>query len=151
MNAPNHASSPQVIGQRDASLSSGWRRVFVAEDDREMRELVALCLTRAGYEVVAVESGAVLLDLLAPCITRDGLLNVHMIITDIRMPGPTGLRTVAMLREYDRLTPVIVMTAFGSEATRAEAMQVGATMVIDKPVDLDDLCSVVRRLVPLPV
>jgi CheY-like chemotaxis protein len=123
--------------------------VFVAEDDDEMRELVALYLTEAGYEVIAVESGAVLLDLLASHLTQDGLLNVDMIITDIRMPGPTGLRVLAMLREYDRMTPIIVMTAFGGEATQAEALRLGATVVLDKPLDLDDLCDIVRQLVPV--
>lgn len=142
--------SPRAIGSLFVPLPSGRPRVFIAEDDQEMRELIVFGLSQAGYDAIGVESGARLLDLLAPCITRDGLFSVDMIITDIRMPGPSGLRVVAMLREYDQLTPIIVMTAFGGEATRAEALRLGATTVLDKPLDLDDLCEIVRRLAPVP-
>lgn len=149
MYEPDRGLSAEASGQPEVVVPER-PRVFVAEDDEEMRELVRLSLTTAGYEVLAFQNGALLLEALASCITRDGLLNVDMIITDIRMPGPTGLRVLAMFREYDKATPIIVMTAFGGDVTRAEAMRLGATVVLDKPVDLDDLCAAVRQLAPLP-
>lgn len=135
--------------QCEFQASTGGPRVFLAEDDRELRELIALSLAQAGYKVVAVENAGKLMDLLASCMTQDGLFNVDAIITDIRMPGTTGLRALAMLREYDRMTPVVMITAFGGQATHTEALRLGATMVLDKPFDLDDLCGAVRQLVPL--
>ena len=122
-------------------------RVLIAEDDREMRRMLSRALGRRGCDVHAVPNGRELLDTL----TR-GLAGVEgeapdVIITDVRMPGVTGLEALARLRRVDWATPVILITAFGDAATHAEAHRLGAAFVFDKPFDLDVLCEAVRSLI----
>ncbi|NBD09978.1 MULTISPECIES: response regulator [Corallococcus] len=122
-------------------------RVLIAEDDREMRRMLVRALQRRGCDVHEVPNGRELLGTL----TR-GLAGVEgaapdVIITDVRMPGVTGLEALARLRRVDWATPVILITAFGDAATHAEAMRLGAAFVFDKPFDLDVLCGAVTRLI----
>ncbi|RKH08817.1 response regulator [Corallococcus sp. CA047B] len=122
-------------------------RVLIAEDDREMRRMLARALGRRGCDVHEVPNGRELLGTL----TR-GLAGVEgtapdVIITDVRMPGVTGLEALARLRRVDWATPVILITAFGDAATHAEAHRLGAAFVFDKPFDLDVLCEAVRELI----
>src|SRR5262245_46918642 len=119
-------------------------RILVAEDDAEMRNLLAATLRRHGYEVVEARNGEQLLDLIG-----SELLHPHtnapvdLVISDVRMPGWSGLDVLAGLRSADWATPFIVITAFGDFDTHAEARRLGALAVFDKPFDLDDLCTVV--------
>jgi DNA-binding NtrC family response regulator len=66
-----------------------------------------------------------------------------LIISDVRMPGVSGLDVLATLRREDWSTPVILMTAFGDLETRAEARRLGAKALFDKPFDVDDLRTAV--------
>ncbi|MCY1040373.1 response regulator [Corallococcus sp. bb12-1] len=122
-------------------------QVLLAEDDREMRRMLVRALARRGCDVHDVPNGRELLDTL----TR-GLAGVEgaapdILITDVRMPGVTGLEALARLRRVDWATPVILITAFGDAATHAEAHRLGAAFVFDKPFDLDVLCEAVRGLI----
>jgi DNA-binding NarL/FixJ family response regulator len=62
---------------------------------------------------------------------------VDLIVTDIRMPGPSGLWALATLRHLDWVTPVLVITAYDNAKTRAEAARLGAAGILVKPIDLD--------------
>ena len=133
----------------------GWdpaaRRVLVAEDDREMCRLLAESLREDGYEVMQAGDGLHLrdyIDYLRGTITNGRFFDVDVIISDIRMPGASGLDVLAELRKYDSRTPVILITAFGDERTHAEAHRLGAVAVFDKPFDVDGLRAFVRQLVP---
>jgi len=122
--------------------------VLVAEDDRAMRELITTLLRDAGYDVVEACDGAQLLDRIGDLAGRlHGRNAIALIISDIRMPGLTGLDVLAALRVAYWRTPVILITAFGSEESHAEADQLGALAVLDKPFALDDLLALVRRTV----
>jgi DNA-binding response OmpR family regulator len=68
---------------------------------------------------------------------------VDLILTDVHMPGCSGLDVIEVLRDADWKTPVIVMTAFGDDETRARAEQLGAVM-LEKPFRLDSLRAAVR-------
>jgi len=119
------------------------RHVLIAEDDADMRALVALTLRRDGYFVEEVRDGwALLASLEAPNILLD------LVITDIRMPGLSGLDVVERIRTKSESVPVIVMTAFGDEEARATATRLGAVL-IDKPFSMDALrtavCHVLRE------
>ena len=67
-----------------------------------------------------------------------------VIITDLRLPGISGLDLLQKLRSQDSRTPVIVMTAFGSIETAVEAMKAGAVDFLPKPFSLDHLMTVVE-------
>ena len=114
--------------------------VLLAEDDARMRRLLAAALRLDGFEVVEAKDGAELLEGIGNLILhpRDGRV-VDLVITDVRMPFTTGLDVVAGLRRAEWITPVIVITAFGDEATHAEAQRLGAVAVFDKPFDVNEL------------
>lgn len=131
-----HAIPVQYVPRARQGMLRGLR-VLVAEDDLEMRRLIADALVRDGAEVSEAPSGLALFDLLRR-MGLDGTLP-DLLISDIRMPGLTGLQVLAMMRERGWTMPVILITAFGDEETHNEAAHNGATAVFDKPFDVDDL------------
>ena len=121
-------------------------RIVVAEDDFEMRRLVADCLRKEGYEVHEVADGAeLLLRIEDSFILRRVPAPVDLFVTDIRMPVYTGLEIVSGLREAGMHVPVVIMTAFGNPETRERAEALGAVL-LDKPFKMEVLRAVVRRL-----
>jgi len=110
-----------------------------------MRTLLAESLRSDGYRVEEAESGAALARAIAARLERRHLASLDLIVSDVRLPGLSGLEVIDALRSVDWSVPVIVMTAFGDEDVRAEALRLGAVAVLDKPFDVESLRSVVRR------
>lgn len=124
------------------------RRVVIAEDDAEMRALLVVGLEREGYEVLEARDGVQLLLCLEQiCMRAPGAPIPDLIVSDIRMPGHTGLELLQAMRDADIRLPVVLITAFSDGATRERAERAGAVL-IDKPLDLDDLRRVVREMMP---
>src|SRR5580692_4157087 len=119
-------------------------RVLVADDDVEMRRLVAEALKRDLYEVVEAADGGRLLVTLAATYGH-AEARFDLIVSDIRMPVCSGLDILRGLREAKWQTPVILMTAFGDMETRARAETLGA-FLLDKPFRIDVLRLVVSDL-----
>jgi len=123
------------------------RRALLAEDDPAMRGLLAATLRSEGFEVLEAQNGRELTLLIDTCVLAgDDDDGVDLIVSDIRMPGPDGLKALARLRRRDGSTPVVLVTAFSDEATRTEARRLGAVALLDKPFELDELRTVVRHL-----
>jgi DNA-binding response OmpR family regulator len=123
-------------------------RILLAEDDSEMRSLVADALRADGHEVVELaDGGRLLVDIAARLKKGDGDDSLDLIVSDIRMPICTGLQILTALRDAHWHTPVILMTAFGDDATRRHAESLSA-ILFDKPFDLDDLRTAVANLLP---
>ena len=121
-------------------------RIVVAEDDFEMRRLVADCLRKEGYEVHEVADGAqLLLRIEDSFYLRQVPTPVDLFVTDIRMPIYTGLEIVHGMREAGLTMPVVIMTAFGNPETRECAESMGAVL-LDKPFKMEALRALVRRL-----
>lgn len=115
-------------------------RVFLAEDDRDMRQMIAVSLRRDGHFVLEAADGPSLVRDLGHAFwgeVRDA--TPSLIITDVRMPGRDGLAIMRGLRHHRWCPPFIVVTAFGDAETHAEARRLGALAVLDKPFDLDRL------------
>ena len=132
----------------DKAERSAEPRVLVAEDDREMRRLVCRAMRRAGYQVTEVEDGRALVSTLSQLMTQAPERMPDLIISDVRMPGCTGLEVLARLRRSETAIPVILITAFGDQQTHTEAARLGAVRVLDKPFDVDELCAAAQELVP---
>jgi two-component system response regulator AtoC len=114
--------------------------ILVVEDEEKLRRVVELQLKGAGFEVEqagTVEQAMRLAD------------RADVILTDLRLPGVSGLEMLANLRRQDSHTPVIVMTAFGSIETAVEAMKAGAVEFLPKPFSLDHLMTVVNKALEL--
>ncbi|MFO0557533.1 MAG: response regulator [Polyangiales bacterium] len=114
------------------------RRVLVAEDDFELRRLIVSALTTDGFDVSEVRDGGQLLRTIASN-AANGSPQPSLVITDVRMPGMTGLEALEALRSLLAQTAVVVISAFPDANTRREAMRLGAIGVLDKPFSLDDL------------
>ena len=114
--------------------------ILVVDDEEKLRRVVELQLRTAGFEVTQAGSAEEALKL------ADG---ADVILTDLRLPGISGLELLANLRRQDSHTPVIVMTAFGSIETAVEAMKAGAVDFLPKPFSLDHLMTVVHKAMEL--
>jgi len=118
--------------------------VLLAEDDPELRALIARALRRDGYDVVPVPDGAELLRALDAL--RAHGREVDLIVSDLRMPGMTGLEAIRRLRAGGARARIVMVTAFPDERTITEARDAGVAHVIAKPFDLDDLRTVAMHV-----
>jgi DNA-binding response OmpR family regulator len=125
---------------------AGAPRALVAEDDPELRALMCAAIRRDGFDVLEARNGAELARLVRSEVIRPRLgLPADVIVTDMVMPGRSGLDVVGWLRLHDFVTPVVLVTAFASEETHEEARRLGA-VVLDKPFELEELRRLVRSL-----
>jgi CheY-like chemotaxis protein len=122
----------------------GPRRVLLAEDDGDIRALLALALRRRGYVVAELTSGLELYNRVASCLF-DGDFPPDVIISDIRLPGFTGLEVLGSVHRSELMIPVILITAYGAEGVRTEAEHLGAAALFLKPFDVDELVDAVDR------
>lgn len=137
--------------RRQAPRGVGASRVLLADDDAEMRAVLRIRLTKRGYAVTECRDGLDLLNHLGSfLIPAVELPSEHgdfdVIISDIRMPGASGLEVLDGIAGSSALPPVILITAFGDEQTHAQAMRLGAAALFNKPFDLDDLLDCVSTL-----
>jgi len=114
--------------------------ILVADDDQDMREEISRVLGRDNFQIIEMDSGDRLLRYLRGCVVSDGRVRIpDVIVSDIRMPGCSGLDVLRALRDMSVDIPVILMTAFGDAVTHQEAKQLGAMATFDKPFDANDL------------
>src|SRR6185436_1620142 len=141
MSSPKVASQPWPLAQNEApSLDAGPKRILVADDERSLRELLAIVLRREGYDVQLAESGDTALAALATGA-------VDLVISDIKMPDMSGVEVLRAAKAADASLPAIMMTAFASTETAVEAMRLGACDYLIKPFDVDELKLKVREKV----
>jgi len=113
--------------------------VLVVDDERSMREFLAICLKREGHDVSVANSGAQALEKLASD-------SVEVVVTDLRMPGDIdGLQLLRHIRKKGLETEVIVVTAFATTETAITAMKDGAYDYLTKPFKVDDINAVINR------
>ncbi len=115
-------------------------KILLVEDDRGPAGALQKVLSAEGYAVDAVERG------------EDGLLCVtskpyDLVLTDLKLPGISGLELAAQLRDVKPKLPVIMMTAHGTTDTAIEATKLGAYEYLVKPFEADDLLDVVAAAV----
>ncbi len=135
----------------EASRTDGRPRVLIAEDDNEMRRLLLKVLRADGYAAVECRDGIELFGHLEAFVGRQADLDFDAIISDILMPGPTGLEILEALHDRTGFPPVILITAFGDKATHARAEKAGAAAVLDKPFGIDELLAKVHEIAPIAV
>ncbi len=114
--------------------------ILLVEDKQVLREMVSTALAKAGYAVEEAPDGATAL-------ARIHARRFPVIVTDLRLPGPSGLELLRAARELDETAEVIVMTAYGSIDEAVEAMKDGARDFIQKPFEVPHLLMLVERAV----
>jgi two-component system, cell cycle sensor histidine kinase and response regulator CckA len=131
--------------------SSTRRRVLVAEDHGALRELLVMLLRADGYDVVEVANGFDLVD--AVVVSSDpelGSGKFDLVISDVRMPGMSGLSAFASMDYFTGLPPVVFITAFADDQVHVQAQKLGAIAVFDKPIDFDELRAFVTHYFASP-
>ena len=112
------------------------KTILVIEDEEKHRRVIGLHLSSLGYQVKAVGTA------------EDGLKlagEVDLILTDLKLPGLSGLELLAKLQAQDAHVPVIIMTAFGTVELAVQAMKQGAVDFLPKPFSLDHLTVVAKK------
>ncbi|MGV3620220.1 MAG: response regulator [Archangium sp.] len=122
-------------------------KIIVADDHPLMRNVLGICLRDAGYDVIEVADGTVLLQELKNALfDDDNPRSADLVITDVHMPKCSGVQALELIRSSDRALPVILMSAFATPELHADAKRLGAAKVFSKPFDVDELLTEVRRL-----
>jgi DNA-binding response OmpR family regulator len=126
-------------------------RILLAEDDGALRAVLANVLRTAGYEVIETADGHALLNHLASCSPLGPISPPELVVSDVRMPGPDGLRIMQQAHSWGQGLPFVLMTAFGDRDFRAAATESGASAVLEKPFALDELLTTVNTALLSPV
>jgi DNA-binding NtrC family response regulator len=108
------------------------------DDDPGQRSLLDSFLRGQGFRIVLADSGQRALEIL-----RDG--DIAMMISDVRMPGLSGIETLRLARKEHATLPVLLVTAYADIRDAVEAMRDGAVNYLAKPIDLDELLTSVRQ------
>ncbi len=112
--------------------------LLLVEDKNELRAMLRKALERARYEVDEAPDGTA-------AIQKVRARRYQMVITDLKLPGASGLDVLRATKQADATIPVILLTAFGSVEEAVTAMKEGAFDFLQKPVDLDHLKLLVQR------
>jgi DNA-binding NtrC family response regulator len=114
------------------------RNVLVVDDDQAMRDMVVALLEDAGHAACGADGADAALE----CLKER---EFDAVISDIRMPGRSGIELVGEIRELRPATPIVLMTAFGSIDSAVEAMQAGAFDYVTKPFKRDAVLMSLER------
>jgi CheY-like chemotaxis protein len=119
--------------------------VLVVDDEKDVRDLLADILIRAGHTVEKASSGVGALDLL------DGDARVDLLLTDIVMPGLNGFNLARMVRERRPTTRVLYLTGYSErlEIMRDNGVRFGTVLL--KPIRAKELCAAVAKALALPL
>src|ERR1700757_4574477 len=112
--------------------------LLLVEDKTELRAMLRKALERNGFRVEEAPDGSA-------AIQKIRAKRYQMVVTDLKMPGASGLDVLRESKQADSTIPVILLTAFGSVDEAVAAMKEGAFDFIQKPVDLDHLKLLVER------
>src|SRR5437868_5022825 len=113
-------------------------RILIVDDDPGQRSLLNSFLKGQGFDTAVVDSGERALAAL-----RGGQFS--MMISDVRMPGLSGLETLRQARKEQITVPVLLVTAFTDVRDAVAAMRDGAVNYLAKPIDLDELLASVQK------
>jgi len=113
--------------------------ILVAEDQPDIRDLIALNLRQAGYDVTPVADGRAALDSQAD-------RSSDLLILDLMMPGLDGLEVCKALRAKGRATPILMLTAKSTELDRVLGLELGADDYLTKPFSMAELLARVKAL-----
>ncbi len=113
-------------------------RVLIVDDEKSMREFLSIVLNKEGYNVAVASHGPEALSLIDKEI-------YDLVISDIKMPGLSGLDLLKAVKAVSPSTIVLMMTAFASTETAVEAMREGAYDYLTKPFKIDEVKVLVKN------
>ena len=113
--------------------------ILIIDDEEVQRESVGSYLKKREYDIYTAENGEKGIDYILKNI-------VDVVLTDFRMPGLNGLELLKKIKEINPEIDVVVITAFGNVQDAVEIMKSGAYDYLTKPIDLDELESLLERI-----
>lgn len=113
------------------------KTIAIVDDDRDLRESLQDLLETEGIESILFGSAE---DFLA----TDSHKGVHCILADVRMKGMSGLELLRLLRTRTGAPPVVIMTSYADDGTRATAMRWGAHAFLTKPINSQQLIECIE-------
>ena len=113
------------------------KRILIADDDLQIREIVSLLLSSEGYDVVTAEDGSSAVKL------ADDTIDLYLM--DVDMPKLTGILAAAQIRKHYE-TPIVFLTAYSSESDKVMGFSVGADDYIVKPFSNAELLMRIRAI-----
>jgi DNA-binding NtrC family response regulator len=114
--------------------------VLVVDDKDLLRDSVGATLQRAGFTVITASDAPSALEAIAR-------RRPDAVVTDLKMPGMSGLELIEQARAIDDELPIVMMTAFGAVETAVSAMKLGAFDYLTKPFEGDELVVAVKRAI----
>jgi DNA-binding NtrC family response regulator len=135
---PASKKAGQPMSSENRKANHAARRILIVDDDPGQRSLLDSFLRSQGFETVVVDSGERALEVL-----RTGPFN--LMISDVRMPGLSGLETLRRARQEHAVLPVLLVTAYADIREAVGAMRDGALNYLAKPIDLDELLATVQQ------
>src|SRR4030042_7077001 len=115
-------------------------RMLIIEEDEEMRSLLKDFFAEEGFETDSVSNGY---DSFRMLVKKP----FDLVITDIRMPGLTGLDVLPRIKKIQPEVAIIVITAFGTEEVRRKAFERGAKAYLEKPIHFQELRGLIHDVI----
>ena len=116
------------------------KSILFVDDEPMIRQLLTDVLGDSGYTVETVSNGEE-----AVIKLRD--VRYDFVITDLMMPGMSGIQVLETVKELDPETEVVVMTGYASLNTAIECMKLGAADYLNKPINIDEIRIILTRMV----
>jgi len=138
VNAPNRAERAHAAAAYPAHESAVGARVLIVDDESSVVEVFNEFLASHGYALSLASSGEEAVRMLPE-------LRPEMILTDLNLPGLSGLDVMRAAKEVDPEVCVVVVTGYASASTAIDALRQGAYDYVTKPFDLDDVFQIVER------
>ncbi|WP_088241504.1 winged helix-turn-helix domain-containing protein [Calothrix rhizosoleniae] len=121
-------------------------RILIVEDEELIRETIALALSEEGYMPVTVDNGRTALDYLTNSEANSGEAKFDLVVLDLMLPQINGLDICRLLRHQGNTTPILILSAKGSETDRVLGLEVGADDYLTKPFSMRELIARCRAL-----
>lgn len=118
-------------------------RILVVDDEQAVRDLMATYLGTADYDVETVEDGPTALE-------RLQAHEYDLLITDLKMPGMDGLSVIRETRRHNADLPIIIITAYSTEASAIEAINLGVSGYLTKPFRMERVLAMTARALGEP-
>ncbi|MBU6229708.1 MAG: response regulator transcription factor [Cyanobacteria bacterium REEB459] len=141
-------SSLALLPQPQSDIRVRLGRILLVEDEVLIRESIALGLAEEGFDMLVAEDGLTALDMLGGTATasRTARPDIDLVILDLMLPGMNGLDLCRLLRHQSINTPILILSAKGTEADRVLGLETGADDYLTKPFGMRELTARCRAL-----
>jgi len=119
-------------------------KILIVDDEKEVREVIRIHLDVNGYNILEAENGEDAINILR---SEDNMVNVGLILCDIRMPKVNGIECIDFLRQEAPSIPIVVVTGYPDTEMATKLMKKGVKDYLVKPVERQKLLETVEQLV----